>query len=245
MVSSSDRDRAAARSAFFDRLAPSWSRSHYGPQGGMSPRITRFADALEPLVSPPADVLDYGCGSGDIAVALAARGYRVDAGDTSPKMIDSARALHAGTGVHFAVIAPAAPGTDVDLPLGDKKYDAIVCSSVLEYLNDLPGSLRLLVGSLRPGGWLLATVPNIHHPVRRAEARHRALMGASWMRSLIRLTRWAEPYELQWLSHNRLALMEWAALFHAAGLRPVWQDCQDHPLTLLVGQKAPTVASTV
>jgi 2-polyprenyl-3-methyl-5-hydroxy-6-metoxy-1,4-benzoquinol methylase len=234
-VSQSDAEQTSARSAFFDKLADNWSQAHYRPQGGMVPRIARFADALEGLVPPAATILDYGCGTGEIAAALAARGYRVEGRDMSSKMIAQARAIHAGSLARFSVIAPASAGTDV-MP-GDQAFDAIVCSSVLEYLVDAPTGLRLLAGSLKRGGWLLATVPNIHHPLRRGEAWHRSLMGNRLFRALIRLTPKAETYELQWLSRNRFQVSEWAALFHAAQLRPVWQDCEDHPLTLLIGQK--------
>jgi 2-polyprenyl-3-methyl-5-hydroxy-6-metoxy-1,4-benzoquinol methylase len=232
-VSNSEQDHVAARSAFFDRLAGNWSKVHYGPQGGMVARIARFAAALEGLVPASAGILDYGCGTGDISVALAARGYRVEGRDISPKMIEQARAIHAGSNVRFAVIEP---GVDADVMPGGETFDAIVCSSVLEYLLDVPDSLRRLAGSLKRGGWLLATVPNVGHPIRRGEAWHRTLMANKILRALIRMTPKGEAYELQWLSRNRFAVSEWAALFRAAGLQPVWQDCEDHPLTLLIGR---------
>src|ERR1700693_1837631 len=111
-VSDSDRDRTADRSAFFNKLAGNWSQAHYGPQGGMVSRIGRFVDALESLVPASASILDYGCGTGDIAAALAARGYRVEGRDMSPTMIEQARAIHAGSGVRFAVIEPAGAQAD-------------------------------------------------------------------------------------------------------------------------------------
>jgi 2-polyprenyl-3-methyl-5-hydroxy-6-metoxy-1,4-benzoquinol methylase len=229
-----NRGRTEARSAFFDRLADTWSQAHYGPQGDMVARIARFANVLESLVPASASILDYGCGTGDIAAALAGRGYRVEARDRSAKMIAQARALHAGSGVRF--VAPA--DVEVEVLAGDQSFDAVVCSSVLEYLHDLPGSLRALAGALKPGGWLIATVPNMRHPLRRREASQRTLMGNALVRALIRLTPRGETYELQWFSHNRLPLSDWATLFRAAQLRPVWQDCEDHPLALLVGQKS-------
>jgi 2-polyprenyl-3-methyl-5-hydroxy-6-metoxy-1,4-benzoquinol methylase len=234
-VSNSHREHATSRSVFFDKLAGDWSQVHYGPRGGMVSRISRFADALEGLVPPSACILDYGCGTGDISAALAARGYRVEGRDISPKMIEQARVIHAGSGVRFAVIASG--GDRKDPVAGSQAFDAIVCSSVLEYLHDLPGSLRLLAGALKPGGWLLATVPNTHHPARRGEAWHRMLMSNRLLRGLIRLTPKGESYELQWLSRNRFPMSDWAALFRAAQLQPVWRDCDDHPLTLLIGQR--------
>ena len=86
----------------------------------------------------PPRILDYGCGTGDIAAALAARGYRVEGRDMSPKMIEQARAIHAGSGVRFAIIESAR--ADADAMPGDQAFDAIVCSSVLEYLHDVPNA---------------------------------------------------------------------------------------------------------
>jgi 2-polyprenyl-3-methyl-5-hydroxy-6-metoxy-1,4-benzoquinol methylase len=222
-----------ARSAFFDRLAATWSRTHYGPQGDMVERIARFADALDALVLPGAAILDYGCGTGDIAAALAAHGYRVEARDKSARMIAQARALHAGSAARFV----EAVDTPAEIAAGRDSFDAVVCSSVLEYVRDVPESLRALAAALKPGGWLVATVPNMPHPQRRREAVQRAVMSHGLLRPLMRLTPRAETYELNWLSHNRLPIADWAALFHAAQLHPVWQDCQDHPLALLVGQR--------
>jgi hypothetical protein len=65
------------------------------------------------------------------------------------------------------------------------------------------------------------------------------LMNSRFARSVIRFTPMAESYELQWLSRNRFPMSEWAALLEAAGFKPVWQDCEDHPLTLLIGQRQP------
>jgi 2-polyprenyl-6-hydroxyphenyl methylase/3-demethylubiquinone-9 3-methyltransferase len=231
----SDSDLATSeRTAFFDALARGWSSTQYGPQGSLVPRIARFADALQQLVPAPASILDYGCGTGDVSVALAARGYRVDARDPSPKMIEQARALHAASAVRFAVIEPGPPDAGTDR----EAFDAVVCSSVLEYVDDLPAGLRQLVAMLRPGGWLLATVPDVGHSARRHEPMQRRLMRSGAFRALIRRTRWCTGFEMQWLSRNRLPIAQWAALLAAAQLRPVWRDCEDHPLTLLIGQKS-------
>jgi 2-polyprenyl-3-methyl-5-hydroxy-6-metoxy-1,4-benzoquinol methylase len=243
-LSNVDLERTAARSVFFDQLAGTWSQTHYGPQGGMVARIARFAGALETLIAPNASVLDYGCGTGDIAVALAARGYQIEACDASAKMIEQARALHGGSGVRFSVIEPEMAArqrtSDVaasTLGMGHERFDAVICSSVLEYLNDLPTSLRALIAMLKPHGWVIATVPNVTHQLRRGEAWHRALMRNPLMRAFVRLTPKAESYELQWLSHNRLSIPQWAALLSEAGLQPVWQDCEDHPLAMLIGRR--------
>lgn len=234
-MSAGENNRTGARGDFFDRQAAGWSSTHYGTGGGMVARIARFSDALASVVPQSARILDYGCGSGDIAAAIARRGYDVEACDASPKMIEEAKRIHAGSGARFSVASSTGP--DVALPPGEHGFDAIVCSSVIEYLQDAGASVRALASALRPGGWLIATVPNIAHPVRRREERNRRLMRTPWVRALARLTPRAAAYEVQWLSHNRFPVEEWSRMFEAAGLSPVWQDCKSEPLTLLLGQK--------
>src|ERR1039458_7838875 len=39
-------------------------------------------------------------------------------------------------------------------------FDAVVCSSVMEYIEDDLGLLKRLIASLRPGGYLFVSVPH-------------------------------------------------------------------------------------
>ncbi len=223
------------REVFFDRQAEIWSATHYGPRGGMVSRIDRFSAALRELVPEGGDVLDYGCGTGEIGAAIAALGYRVEACDSAPRMIEQAEALHASSGVTFTLIDVTA-GAEVSMPQG-RRYDAIICSSVLEYLHDPAAALAALSRALKPGGWLLATVPDAEHPARRGEAWHRALMSVPFLRKLIRATPVGPSYELQWLSRNRFPAADWEALLSVAQFSPVWRDCADHPLMLLAARR--------
>ena len=101
----------------------------------MVARIARFTDALESFVPAPAKILDYGCGTGDIAAALAAKGYGVMGRDVSASMIARARAIYGASGAQFSVIDPDRAQGEANL--GEEIFDAIVCSSVLEYVRDL------------------------------------------------------------------------------------------------------------
>lgn len=62
---------------------------------------------------------------------------------------------------------PGKPGVTIvgDLATGRRipagAFDCIVCTQTLQYLLDIPGAIRVLHRSLRPGGVLLATVPGI------------------------------------------------------------------------------------
>ena len=97
-------------------------------------------------------VLDVGCANGYLGEALAARGFEVTgiekpglASDTFPRSVELIEA-------------------DIDYgvpPLG--LFDYVLCADVLEHLHDPPAVLRDLRGMLKPGGRLLASLPNSGH----------------------------------------------------------------------------------
>jgi SAM-dependent methyltransferase len=92
------------------------------------------------------DVLDVGCGAGQLANKLAVRACHVDAVDSDPAMIDLARG-----GAPMNVDCMLADVMDTDL--ASSRYDAIVSMSALHHLP-LDSALPRLAGALRPGGVL-------------------------------------------------------------------------------------------
>jgi SAM-dependent methyltransferase len=106
---------------------------------------------LDDGVKGPA-VLDAGCGTGALAIALARRGYDVTAVDFSTVAIDAARAKAAGEGlsVHFEV----QDATNLSLP--SAPFDSIFDSGLLHSLHRRGGGgadayLALLPGLAAPG----------------------------------------------------------------------------------------------
>lgn len=98
-------------------------------------------------VPPGSRVLDVGCGTGELARRLSARGHRVDAVDRSAEMIDHARSTESGVRwLHGDVLDP-------DLPLDPAGYDAVLALSSLHHLPLRPALTRL-GGLVRPGGRL-------------------------------------------------------------------------------------------
>ena len=101
-----------------------------------------------------AHVLDFGCGPGRLSLLLARAGFRVQGVDTSEGMIEQARRLpRDGLTVEFERIPDhGALVTDA--------YDAVVCSSVIEYVADPRELLGGLHRALRPSGILIVSYAN-------------------------------------------------------------------------------------
>lgn len=101
------------------------------------------------------EVLDFGCGLGNLAFAAARQGCRVTALDASPAAIEHIRARAAGEGA-----AVSAARADLrDHPIAGE-YDAIVCIGLLMFF-DCPTALRVLAdlqGHVRPGGLAVVNV---------------------------------------------------------------------------------------
>ena len=227
---SNDRQTLSTRH-FFDRQAASWP-SEYRTGGHMADRTVRFLDAVRRHCPEPGDVLDFGCGSGEIAASLADAGWRVTAADLSAAMIETARSKGSGRAIDFVTLAPGA-----ELPFADGRFDLVVCSSVLEYVDDLPRHLAEMARVLRHGGWCCATVPDMRHPARQAEAAQRRIALNPALFMLARLSPWRSTYEYLRLSINRFALPEWAALFRAAALEPLLPEPCEHPLALVMARR--------
>lgn len=119
---------------------------------GLRPELT-VIDLLQ--VSPGDRVLDAGCGTGSLAIAIADAGARVIGVDLSADAVERARAKAGSRGaVRFEV-------GDLDRWVPAHRFDKIVCWAVLEHFEvPIATSLvRKFRGWLRPGGLLLIGVP--------------------------------------------------------------------------------------
>jgi len=104
-----------------DSGGPPWSI------GGPQPALAAVLD--DAVLGPK--VLDVGCGPGDLAIALARRGYDVTAVDISRVAIEMARAkaVREGVMVHFEV----QDATNLSLP--SAPFDSVFDSGLLHSLN--------------------------------------------------------------------------------------------------------------
>lgn len=111
-----------------------------------------LSEILDRLVRLPAgsDILEAGCGTGGNLAMLAKFG-RVSGFEP-----DEEAREHASTKGNFDIRVGRLPN---DVPFGSQSFDLTVAFDVLEHVDDDLGSLKALRESLRPGGWLLVTVP--------------------------------------------------------------------------------------
>jgi SAM-dependent methyltransferase len=112
---------------------------------------------LAGLPSPPARVIDLGCGEGRLPRDLEQRGYTVIGIDPSATLIGAAR--EADPGGDYRIADAAA------VPLGDATADVVTAFMTPQDIDDLDGTMREAFRLLVPGGRLrTASV----HPINSA-----------------------------------------------------------------------------
>jgi len=159
-------DSTRPRSAidFHEELARAWDQKY------RQPSFKRRAQAVIELLNN-CDLtgqlwLDAGCGSGYLSRRLMERGCGVIGVDGSQAMVDVAQGLveepHRTKSLFCRI-------TTVEcLPLRSAAFDGVICSSVLEYLNDPRACLQQLYRVMKPGSLLIISVPHSRSLLRRS-----------------------------------------------------------------------------
>ncbi|TCK22702.1 class I SAM-dependent methyltransferase [Pseudonocardia endophytica] len=124
-----------------------WDRRHavVSAPVPMPPDALRGRSGLLPAGGA---ALDLACGSGQVAVWLALRGFAVDAVDVSPVALRGGAALAAAHEVTVRWVE-----SDLDDGLPDGTWDVIVCQRFRD-----PALYPALAAGLAPGGLLVLTV---------------------------------------------------------------------------------------
>jgi ubiquinone/menaquinone biosynthesis C-methylase UbiE len=204
--SGGDVSETAAVREYFRRTASHWGTVYEGDGLSAAMYRCRHAAALklvDRLGAPLHEVraLDVGCGPGRSTVALAERGYAVQAVDAVAPMIEMTRARAADAGVTARVHASVA---DVHtLPFPDAAFGLVVAIGVLPWVR-VDVALHELIRVTAPGGWLLLTAANrwsLTHvldpllnpdvePLRRAAGNGLRRLGL-WPPPSVRATTWS------------------------------------------------------
>ena len=135
------------RSAFFDSVADKWDAWHDLPDLALNldACLAQFGMKEQEVV------LDVGCGTGNLTMALLRRlglSGRIVAIDISKQMLEQARKKVGDTRVTWH---QASAGK---IPVGDKKIDRVLCFSVWPHLEDPDAVATEFYRVLRPGGFL-------------------------------------------------------------------------------------------
>jgi len=138
-------------------------------------RFSVWIKLIDGHVSPDSDVLDAGCGSGIFSDYAAQRARSVFAFDGSPEMIEISKARAAqNTRTNIEIRTAQLGETGL---LDGRSFDLILCSSVLEYVEDYWRAFDGLAEALKPNGTILFSMPNGASYYRKAEKLAYSIFG--------------------------------------------------------------------
>ena len=135
-----------------------WSESGFHPQRRINSGLVKLFTSH---ILPGSKLIDVGCGNSSVCGQwFQHRGCDYLGVDVSERAVDEARA----SGLNVSKIDDA-----TRLPFPDDTFDAAVCLEVLEHLFQPQIVAEEVLRVLKPGGVLIATVPNAAYWRRRVE----------------------------------------------------------------------------
>lgn len=135
----------------FDIIAPRYDRFTRVFSFGMDESWKRELLAFLPTLPAGSTALDLACGTGDLALAVAARAPDANTIglDASPRMIDAARRRAGASSVRFEI------GDMAALPFADSSVRSITCGYGFRNVPDFRSAIAEVARVLEPGGTLV------------------------------------------------------------------------------------------
>lgn len=119
--------------------------------------VLRWIDEL--AIPVRKKILEIGCGSGRSAVALAQRGYLVQAIDPVEDMLNSTRRYAAGARVSSSILTSLGDAHTL-AAFPESAFGLVLAIGVIPYLHSPEKALKEMARALEPGGFLLVTIAN-------------------------------------------------------------------------------------
>jgi len=117
---------------------------------------------LADLGDEPLRVLDLAGGNGGDAIRLAARGHHVTIADYAPAMLAAATERAMADGLAGLITCVEADATDLPRDVAEGEFDVVLCHNLLQYMDDVPGTLAAALAPLKPGGLFSVMAFNRH-----------------------------------------------------------------------------------
>jgi 2-polyprenyl-3-methyl-5-hydroxy-6-metoxy-1,4-benzoquinol methylase len=138
--------------AMWDKLANNWDT----PDVSLGENDLRILEKMQKHLRASDSVLDYGCATGSIAIAMASMVKEVRGMDLSSKMIEIAKRKAGERKVKNIDFTHA---TIFDESLKQGSFDVILAFSILHLLENLPQVLSRINQLLKPGGLFISATP--------------------------------------------------------------------------------------
>jgi SAM-dependent methyltransferase len=126
-------------------MPQTWNPETYSRDAAFVPQLG--SGVLEWLAPQAAEnILDLGCGAGQLTERIAAAGAKVTGVDASPNMVAATRARGIA----------AEDGSAESLPFADRSFDAVFSNAVLHWVRGQDAMMTEVRRVLRPGGRFVA-----------------------------------------------------------------------------------------
>lgn len=110
-------------------------------------------------LKPGARLLEIGCGAGFLSIALAKRGFRVNAIDSVESMIEQAR-LHAAEMIENTSLLSLDVGDVNAMAFEDNSFDLVVGVGVIPWLERPELAMQEVARVTKPNGYVILTTDN-------------------------------------------------------------------------------------